>query len=700
MTDILNISHQWRSRWRYNLTDSKIIRLEKILLLLWFVLNLGIGALTVHEYGVSVDEPNNYRYAADTLNAYPSFFGILYEPRYVLTYDGHGPAYVAIAAILIRIVQGLFPDVFTPDLWHFSYFITFQLMGLCLYWLTKRWFNKWTAWGILILFSTQPVLFGHAFINPKDIPFMFLFTLSIVFGFRLVDSLEARESFVSLKTPVKVLTNKFWETEPQRRRKFLGYAALGLAAALALFVFSHQLNSLIEQVVTFFYNAKPASWAGRLFNSVTTDFSNISVEDYVIKALRLFRRAKRVILIAVAFFALAYFGLLMNNLTLLTFLRNTWKQRHRLGEIFVRLARFWHNSINLDSLKIWFAEIFRALRNPRVILMGVALGLATAVRAIAPWAGVIVFLHLFSKVRSRAWTTAIAYFLVAGIVTFLAWPRLWGAPIPRYLEGLGIISNFPYPGRILFNGHLYGASDLPYSYLPVLLNIQFTEPLLLGIYLGLVILAWRLLHNRLRTDLLLYIGLGFAFPLFGLILLKSPLYNNFRQALFLIPAMFLLAAFALELVFSKIDRSWVRILFIAAIALPGVYSIVKLYPYEYVYYNSLVGGPAGASNRYELDYWRISLREAAIELNEIASPGSTIVVTHSAGIFVRYSRPDLVVDKLIDSILDLSKGYDYIVQIARWQRRDLYSDVTNIISIERAGAVLATVKDVRDASVK
>ena len=76
MTDILNISHHWRWRWRYNLTDSKIIRLEKILLLLWFVLNLGIGALTVHEYGVSVDEPNNYRYAADTLDAYPSFFGI------------------------------------------------------------------------------------------------------------------------------------------------------------------------------------------------------------------------------------------------------------------------------------------------------------------------------------------------------------------------------------------------------------------------------------------------------------------------------------------------------------------------------------------------------------------------------------------------------------------------------------------------
>jgi 4-amino-4-deoxy-L-arabinose transferase-like glycosyltransferase len=682
------------------LTDTKTIRLERALLLLWFILNLGIGAFTVHEYGVSVDEPNNYRYATDTLDAYASFFGILYEPRYVLTYDGHGPAYVAIAGSLIRMIQRVFPNVFEPDLWHFSHFITFELTGLCIYWLTKRWFNRWTAWGILILFGTQPLLFGHAFINPKDIPFMFLFTLSLVFGFRLADSLEARESFVSLETPAKALINRFRETEPQRRRKFLIYAVLPLAASLALFAFAPQINSLIERFVTSFYTAKPDSWAGQIFNSITGDSSNISREEYVLQVLRLFRRAKRVLLIAVSFFSLAYFGLLMNNLTLSTFLQNTWKERYRLGEAFVDLAQFLRNSLTLVSLKIWFAEIFRALRNPRVLLTGVTLGLATGVRAIAPWAGVIVFLYLFTKVRSRAWTMAIAYFLVAGIVTYLAWPRLWDAPIPRYLEGLGVISNFPYPGLVLFDGHLHDSRELPRSYLPILMSIQFTEPLIVSVYVGLAVLGWQLLRRRLRTDLLLYIGLGFAFPLFELILLNSTLYNNFRQVLFLIPAMFMLAAATLELVFSKMTQSWARVLLIAAIALPGVFASVKLYPYEYVYYNSLVGGLPGASNRFEMDYWRISLREAAIELNEIASPGEIIIVTHSAGVFVRYVRPDLVVDKIIDSTLDLSKGYDYIVQVARWQRWDMYSEVKNIVSIERAGAVLATVKDVKLVSRK
>ena len=319
----------------------------------------------------------------------------------------------------------------------------------------------------------------------------------------------------------------------------------------------------------------------------------------------------------------------------------------------------------------------------------------------APLAGVIVFLYLFTKVRSRAWTMAIAYFLVAGVVTYLAWPRLWDAPIQRYLEGLGMLANFPHhSNRSLFNGRLYGDSELPHSYLPILLNIQLTEPLLLSGYIGIGVLGWRLLRSRLRSDLLLYIVLGFAFPMLGLVLLNSPLYHNFRQVLFLIPALFMLAAFTLELIFSKMTHSWARVLLIAAIALPGVYSSVRLYPYEYVYYNSLVGGTANVHNRYELDYWRLSLREVALELNKIAPYGSTILVTDGAGIFVRYARPDLVVDKPINSILDPNEGYDYIVQLSRWEVWEQYPDVKNVVTIERNGAVLATAKALKNVSVK
>jgi 4-amino-4-deoxy-L-arabinose transferase-like glycosyltransferase len=674
---------------------------EKYLLALWFIANLILGALTVHEYGISVDEPNNQRYAADSLAAYPSFFGLFYEPYYHPSYDGHGPAFVTIAAIFVGIAQAILPNAFAPDLWHYSYFITFQLTGLCLYWLTRRWFNIWTAWGVLVIFSTQPLLLGHAFINPKDTPFMFFLTLSVLWGFRMADAISANETYVSLETPARSLAEKFQRADPQRRRRFLTYLTLASLTALALIVFSSQIDSLVGQVVAFFYTAEPDSWAGQVFNAIASPASDIPMEDYVNKAIRLFQRVERGLLIAGVLFFLAYFGLLVSQATPSTFLRNTWTQRHKLGGWLGDSTKWLQRALNAGSLKVWFTQFFRALRSPYVILAGIALGLATGIRAIGPVAGVIVFLYMLAKVRSRAWPTAVAYSLVAGIMTYIAWPRLWDAPIPRYLEALGIASNFPnFPGRVLFNGQLYSARELPSSYLPVLLNIQFTEPAILCIYIGLGVLTWRLLSNRLRTDLLLYIGLGFALPLFGLILLNSTLYNNFRQALFLIPAMFLLAAFALELAFNKIAQHWVRVLLIAAIALPGVYSTAKLYPYEYVYYNSLVGGPAGAVHRYEMDYWRISLREMALELNEVASPGSLIVVTRSAGLLARYTRPDLVIDKPINSILDLDSGYDYIVQVTRGKGGDLYPEINSLIVIERDGAVLVTAKYVKGVSGK
>jgi hypothetical protein len=681
------------------MTDSKTIRIEKTLLLVWFLINLAIGALTVHEYGMSIDETNNQRYAADTLDAYPSLFGLRYEPKYDSSYDGHGPSFVTIAAIFIRIIQALWPKAFVPDLWHYAYFITFLLTGLCLYWLARRWFNTWTAWALLLLFSTQPLMLGHAFINPKDTPLMFFLTLSVLWGFRMADATVTEQAYVSLKKPARVLRDKFQTANPQRRRKFIVSFAVALTGAFALLVFSSQVNSLIEQIVVSFYHAEPASLAGRIFSSVASP--NVPPEDYVSKALRLFQRAERGIILAGLLLFLVYFWLLINNTTLPTFLGGLWAQRHRLRERIGDLAAWLRNSLGTKSLQAWFAEFFRAVRSPRVLLAGIALGLATGVRAVGPLAGVIIVLYLLAKVRSRAWTTAIAYFLIAGIITYIVWPRLWDAPVQRYLEALGIASNFSqFPGRVLFNGRLYGASELPGSYLPVLLSIQFTEPAILCIYVGLGLLIWQLVRSRIRMDLLLYISLGFALPLFALILLHSPLYHNFRQALFLIPALFMIAAFALELALHRISQNWARLLLIAALALPGLYSTVKLYPYEYVYYNSLVGGSVGAAHRYELDYWRISLREMALELNKVAAPESLIVVTRSAGLLARYTRPDLIVDKPINSILDLEHGYDYIVHVTRGEGGDLYPEVESLITIERDGVIFVTAKYVRGISGK
>ena len=45
-------------------------------------------------------------------------------------------------------------------------------------------------------------------------------------------------------------------------------------------------------------------------------------------------------------------------------------------------------------------------------------------------------------------------------------------------------------------------------------------------------------------------------------------------------------------------------------------SLVRLHPYEYMFYNQLVGGLEGAARRYEMDYWVNMMPEAVHALQD------------------------------------------------------------------------------------
>lgn len=560
------------------------LRWEKLLLMLWFVINLSIGILTVHGYGMSVDETNNHRYAGETLEAYPSLFGTLYQPKYDSSYDGHGPAFLAMAGLVVRNIQSIFPNILDLDLWHLAYFITFQLTGLCLYGLIRRWSSAWTAWGTLILFTSQPLLWGHAFINPKDIPFTFFFTLSITLGFRMIDRLNAGTSN-SLETQLEWLRHNFWQ------------------------------------------------------------------------------------------------GNLLRGLT--AFISQMWKQ-----------ARQWGPTVGGNSLRSWFADFVTALRQPSVIFAGLALGLATAIRPIAPFAGVIVLLFLFLKDRSKVWIAALAYFLIAGITAYVAWPHLWGAPIQRYLASLKTASSFPERGTLLFMGGIYYTDQLPRKFFPTVLALQMTEPALILILLGTAV-ALYLFRKGKKLEPILLVFLWFVVPTSLVILLQPTLYDNARHLLFLWPALFILAAVGLEPVITWIKPSLAKIALITILAAPGIYSIAQLYPYEYVYYNSLVGGVRGAYRNFELDYWDTSFREAMAYLNKNAEPGSRVMVLGSSTQAARqFVRAHLVVTGLQRVTKADTQPYYLLASTRRNGDLDHCRKAEVVAAVERDGAVLSVIRKI------
>jgi hypothetical protein len=169
-------------------------------ILLLVALNVLIGLFTFKDYGTAWDEPLFYSYG-DAL-------GYAYSPRewfsgdfdlynsYGASGDDHknrGPAYLFLARNFVHGLQALGSD--STEAWHLVNFLFFQFGIYFIYRISKRWMGDSSALFTAVLFSLQPLLWGHAFINPKDPPFMTFFLASVCYGFEMVDAvaLDARD---------------------------------------------------------------------------------------------------------------------------------------------------------------------------------------------------------------------------------------------------------------------------------------------------------------------------------------------------------------------------------------------------------------------------------------------------------------------------------------------------------------------------
>jgi hypothetical protein len=164
-------------------------------ILILLAINILVGLFVFRDYGFSWDEPLFYDYA-DAL-------GYAYSPREWFTGsfdvnnsfgasgDDHktrGPAYLLLAREPVYLLETLGLD--HASAWHLINFLFFQLGVYFLYRLALRWMKPSAALGASALFSWQPLLWGQAFINPKDPPFLLFFLASVCLGFEMVDRLS------------------------------------------------------------------------------------------------------------------------------------------------------------------------------------------------------------------------------------------------------------------------------------------------------------------------------------------------------------------------------------------------------------------------------------------------------------------------------------------------------------------------------
>jgi hypothetical protein len=187
--------------------------------------------------------------------------------------------------------------------------------------------------------------------------------------------------------------------------------------------------------------------------------------------------------------------------------------------------------------------------------------------------------------------------------------------------------------------------------------------------------------------LLILAILWFILPMLGFVVTRSPLYDNFRQVFFILPPAFLLTGLA----FQKLRQPALQAAIIGLLALPGILGGIQLHPYEYIYYNSFIGGVHGAFRKFEMDYWGTSYREAADYLNQVAPANDTVWVEGPAHLLQLYARPDLKIYSTYEATR--ADHYDYVVAISRYNL-DLtsYPDAPVVHAIQRDGSTLTVIK--------
>jgi hypothetical protein len=586
--------------------------------LLIFSLCLFAGLLTFKQYGASWDENLLQIYADQSLKSYSTWQT---KGEVEFEHDNlkhYGPFYVMTVEVLTRLLGKIIP-IGDVDLRHFIYFFTYFAGTLAFYDLSRRWFDRVSSMGATLLFMLQPVLWGHAFINPKDIPFLSLVLLSMAAGFRLVNAVQP----ISAESPSFTV-----------KPRVLLFSLIWLLSVFVLFAITESVHGYISGLVL---SAKAGET--NIITLIASKLSQVPAKVYIQRYFVLYLRVRA-----------GYFVLSA-----------------------IALFYIWYRSQPV-LLKILAVAVVPA----------VLLGFATSTRVLGPFVGaVIVYCLLRSKAR-MAPIAIVMYAVIAMMAAYLTWPFLWLNPLGNLLESLVTMSAYPWQGSVLFNGEMHPASNLPLSYLPTLLFIQLTEPVWLLAAAGLGIAFF---NFQKRTELITLFAFWFLLPISALMFRDTVLYDNFRQVLFVLPPVFLLAG----VVFEKVVKPGWRIALITACLLPGIVGIISLHPYQYVHYNGYIGGMNGANGRFEMDYWLTSYREAAEYVNQNASPDAAIWVQGPGHLFTPFARPDLTINSW--SQYEPVESYEYVIVSSRLDEGETsYPDAEIIHRIMRGDAILTVIK--------
>ena len=330
------------------------------------------------------------------------------------------------------------------------------------------------------------------------------------------------------------------------------------------------------------------------------------------------------------------------------------------------------------------AIAFDKKNNFRFILAGIGLGLLINIRI----AGVLLFCCVLffliidyflcrgnKKLQQQNIYLILLVFTVTLATIIISWPFLWNNPFGNFAFAFKNMAVFRWKGYVLFNGELINVGNLYWYYGIVWFGITTPIVYLFTGLFGIVLLLVKFsknpshfLSNTKERNIILYL-VCLITPIALVIILKSVIYDGWRQLYFIYPSFVLLVIYGLNYL-SKTKIKFLAIsVFVLAFSLV-LYFMVYNFPFQNIYFNRLVdhSTPEHLRKNFEMDYWGVSYKQSLeYILNVDKSDTINIVVDNYPG----YANSMILTEEENKRINYVDfKDAKYFITNYRWHPQD------------------------------
>jgi hypothetical protein len=202
-------------------------------------------------------------------------------------------------------------------------------------------------------------------------------------------------------------------------------------------------------------------------------------------------------------------------------------------------------------------------------------------------------------IRSKAlWV--IGTILIGHIAGMAFWPYGLVAPVDHFKETMDILSKYPLKMTTMFEGENMDINNPLWYFIPKYVLITTPLIFIIGLILSLFVTFYKVVPKKEYLVIFFVLLFPGVFPVLYVIYKKAVVMQCWRHFLFIFPTLVVLASIGWYYLLNDRRRIYAGIVFVLLFFKPVIW-MFNNHPYEYTYFNELVGGPKGANNNYELD---------------------------------------------------------------------------------------------------